>query len=353
MKEIWIHSQKEYPVLIGHQAIQKLNLEKIVTQECSKCLIITDTNVAKYHLEKIKSIFSQQGKEIFTYIMEAGEQSKNFQTYLKIIEFLGKEEFTRSDLLISLGGGVVTDLTGFVASTYLRGISYLQIPTSLLAMVDASIGGKTGINTSFGKNMVGSFYTPIGVICDLDFLQTLPLIEKSSGMAEVIKAGLIKSPKLWKLLQQSTEDDLLEEMIYETILVKKSLVEADEFDAGSRQLLNFGHTLGHAIEAKSHYQISHGQGVALGMSLILKMMAKKDSSLLELSKEVDETLRKFDLSTQLECPPSQLMEFIKQDKKRRGENISLILVDKIGNGFIQKMKISEVERWLKLIDMDC
>lgn len=352
MKQIWIHSQKEYPVFVGYQAIQRLEVGKLITKDCYKCLIITDTNVAQYHLEKIKSIFSQQGKEIFTYIMEAGEQSKNFQTYLKIIEFLGKEEFTRSDLLISLGGGVVTDLTGFVASTYLRGISYLQIPTSLLAMVDASIGGKTGINTSFGKNMVGSFYTPIGVICDLDFLQTLPRQEQSSGMAEIIKAALIRSSRLWALLQKN-EDNLLEGMIYEAILVKKELVEADEFDAGSRQLLNFGHTLGHAIEAKSHYRNSHGQGVALGMSLILKMMAKKDSAFLELSKEVDETLKKFDLPTQLAYPPSQLMEFIKQDKKRRGASISLILVDKVGNGFIQKMKISEVERWLKLIDMDC
>ncbi|OJG80130.1 3-dehydroquinate synthase [Enterococcus pallens] len=221
-----------------------------------------------------------QGFDVYPYVVDAGEKTKSLVTANELYDFLTDNDFSRSDSLIGLGGGVIGDLTGFVASTYMRGLSFIQVPTSLLAQVDSSIGGKTGVNCEKAKNLIGTFAQPDGVLIDPNTLQTLPQRRLSEGMAEVIKCALIQDINLWRQLRKMTKmEDILtnsESIIKKALNVKKHLVERDEFDQGDRLLLNFGHTIGHGLEASENYEmISHGEAVALGMVQMTRGAVKK------------------------------------------------------------------------------
>lgn len=300
-----------------------------------KIMIVTDDNVAPLYLDTVKKSLSDEGFSVDFVILQNGEEHKNIESVLKIYEALSKGRFNRKDMILALGGGVVGDMSGFAASTYLRGIKYIQIPTTLLSQVDSSVGGKTGIDLPFGKNLVGAFLQPECVIADSNTLKTLSDEQISCGMAEVIKSALIRSEDFVNFLLDS--DDFFrdaEEIIIRSVNIKKEIVEIDEFEKYDRMLLNFGHTLGHSIEKYYNYRgITHGQAIAYGMNMITK------------NKEVREILltllRKYGLKSECDIPVKELIDIAKNDKKAINDIINIVVVKKAGKGEIKNISFEE------------
>lgn len=272
---------KTYEILVEKDALKRIGSWTADIWSSRKIALISDTNVFPHYGQTVVQYLEIQGFDVYPYVVDAGEKTKSLVTANELYDFLTENDFSRSDSLIGLGGGVIGDLTGFVASTYMRGLSFIQVPTSLLAQVDSSIGGKTGVNCEKAKNLIGTFAQPDGVLIDPNTLQTLPQRRLSEGMAEVIKCALIQDINLWRQLRKMTKmEDILtnsESIIKKALNVKKNLVERDEFDQGERLLLNFGHTIGHGLEASENYEmISHGEAVALGMVQMTRGAVKKD-----------------------------------------------------------------------------
>lgn len=272
---------KTYEILVEKGALKRIGSWTADIWSSRKIALISDTNVFPHYGQTVVQYLEIQGFDVYPYVVDAGEKTKSLVTANELYDFLTENDFSRSDSLIGLGGGVIGDLTGFVASTYMRGLSFIQVPTSLLAQVDSSIGGKTGVNCEKAKNLIGTFAQPDGVLIDPNTLQTLPQRRLSEGMAEVIKCALIQDINLWRQLRKMTKmEDILtnsESIIKKALNVKKNLVERDEFDQGERLLLNFGHTIGHGLEASENYEmISHGEAVALGMVQMTRGAVKKD-----------------------------------------------------------------------------
>lgn len=317
--------------------ISKMLKEKAMSVK--KMFIITDETVDSLYSETVKKSLEESGFELAKYVISPGENSKNILTLAGIYSEMSDLGITRSDMIVALGGGVVGDLAGFAASTYLRGIEYIQIPTTLLAQVDSSIGGKTAIDISQGKNLVGSFYNPSLVLIDSFVLETLNTRDLTSGMAEVIKYALIKDKELYNILMsiesRSQLFERLNEIIYRCCSIKKELVEEDPFDKGERMLLNFGHTLGHAIE--THYKFRkylHGEAVAIGMVRISELAAEKGMIDESIVKDIKNILARFGLSNKEEVENKELIKYIKNDKKRFGDKFKIVLVEEIGKGII-------------------
>ncbi|MFP4286712.1 MAG: 3-dehydroquinate synthase [Candidatus Izemoplasmataceae bacterium] len=260
---------KHYPILIKSKALDDLH-ELIKAYQDKKIFIITDENVHKLYNNLVKEAFKSFNYHLI--VLKAGEESKQLSVYEKVIHELLHEAIHKDDLLVAFGGGVIGDLTGFIAATIYRGIDYIQIPTTLLSMVDSSIGGKTAVNLALGKNLIGAFYEPQMVIIDPSFIDTLPSKEIKSGLAEIYKAALLKDEALLTLLIKDHPID--ETIIEKAILIKKTIVEADYLDKNVRNLLNFGHTFGHAIEKKHYKTLSHGECVAYGMIIALEIGVK-------------------------------------------------------------------------------
>ncbi|MGT2712608.1 3-dehydroquinate synthase [Streptococcus oriscaviae] len=319
-----------------------------------KIAIITDSQVHQLYTEPVKTSLEEAGFEVFVFVFPEGESSKNLAVTQDAYECLVQHGMTRSDGIIALGGGVVGDLAGFVAATYMRGIHFLQIPTSLTAQVDSSIGGKTGVNTPFAKNMVGCFYQPDGVLIDPLTLQTLGKRELIEGMGEVIKYGLIDDVELWEELQEmdGSTDSILEHaesLIYRSCQVKRKLVVADELDNGLRLHLNFGHTIGHAIEAIAGYgQVMHGEAVAIGMVQISRVAEKKGLMSAGLTDQIIAMCSKFGLPTDYEpWETEQLYTALTRDKKARGKTIKTILVPQLGQAAINQISLEEMKEYLE------
>lgn len=329
---------------IGDYLISNFNNRRIV--------IITDTNCERLYADTLSKELQEKGYETGIITITPGEESKNIDTLQQVYKELSTFKIGRQDLIIAFGGGVVGDLAGFAASTYLRGVDYVQIPTSLLAQVDSSIGGKVAVDLPFGKNLVGSFYHPKAVFIDAEVLKTLGTRFLHDGLAEVIKYGFIKDETIiYDLLNYKNDDELLqniEDIIYKCCSIKKSVVEADEKDFGERMLLNFGHTLGHAIEKYFNYKkYSHGEAVAIGMAEITKNSEKLCITQKGTYKLLEDILKKFELPYEApEMERDQILETIVLDKKNSGNGISLILLDKIGVGFIKKIPISEIDNYI-------
>ncbi|MDA9271809.1 3-dehydroquinate synthase, partial [bacterium] len=270
MKTTWIHASTPYPIYIGQQLLETALLADCCTQINKRLVIITDTNLVNSLGIQLQQQLQQQGLQALLLACPAGEIHKTRETKQQLEDELLARQYGRDTCLIALGGGVVTDLVGFLAATYCRGLPVIYVPTTLLAMVDASIGGKTGVNTPHGKNLIGTFTQPQAVFMDINTLNTLPENEWHNGMAEMIKHSLIADATIFKLLQQNVEKIIqrdaifLIDMIHASCLIKKNIVEQDEQEQGLRQLLNFGHTIGHAIETIEHYRLSHGEAVAIG-----------------------------------------------------------------------------------------
>ncbi len=304
-----------------------------------KICIITDSNIADIFLDELKGCLN--GKRLYIHIIPAGEANKNLNTVKDIYETLVKNNFERGDLLIALGGGVVGDICGFTAATYLRGISFIQIPTSLLAQVDSSIGGKTGVDFDSYKNMVGAFYMPALVYINVSTLLSLPDGEFISGMGEVIKHGLILDLDYYKWIVDNAANikakDLgsLEYMIYQSDIIKASVVEEDPFEKGRRRLLNFGHTLGHAIEKEYKLRLSHGICVALGMLCAIYISAKKGYIDMSDYEAIKSALVSFDFPVSIsDISIDNIISDTKNDKKMVDGHIKFILLKAIGDAFV-------------------
>lgn len=319
-----------------------------------KIVIITDNHVGALYAEKVKLSLESCHFEVAVFDFLEGEASKNLVTVEKAYEFLSRFGMTRSDGIIALGGGVVGDLAGFVASTYMRGIHFVQLPTSLTAQVDSSIGGKTGVNTSTAKNMVGTFYQPDGVLIDPDTLETLGDRELIEGMGEVIKYAFIKDVELYNLLNQMIGDtssilENAERIIYHSCQVKRTMVVEDEMDNGIRLLLNFGHTIGHAIELIAGYgQVMHGEAVAIGMVQISKVAESKGLVQTGLTDDISRLNNKFGLpQTYEKWDEEALYNALTHDKKARGKQINIVLVPKVGEAIIYPIPIEQMKEFLE------
>lgn len=331
-----------YNIIICHNFDKLLeNIIEIKSEKSHKICIVTDENVKNLYAETIQKILNDYYSEVLIYAVPAGEQFKTTETVSRLYEYLINARFDRKDLLVALGGGVVGDMTGFAAATYLRGIDFVQIPTTLLSQVDSSIGGKTGVDFLQYKNMVGAFYMPKLVYINTDVLTTLPKEQFASGMAEVIKYGLIQRADFFERLIEQKEavramqPDVLAEIIYTSCECKREVVEEDPTEQGIRAILNFGHTIGHAIEKMSDFSLYHGQCVAIGMVAAALLSEKRGYLSDEDVQRIRELIADYDLPLSAEgMSVDEVLAATKSDKKMSGGHIRFILLERIGKAVI-------------------
>ena len=340
-KELFAGQRKsKYRIVISKNAISKKNLVPLLKNH-NKTLLISDDGVPSKIVREVTAVCKPSTK-VFQMILQHGEQAKSVQNFQKILNFLADKNFDRTDLIVAVGGGVVGDISGFVASSYLRGIQFIQIPTTLLAQVDSSVGGKTAINILSGKNLVGAFYNPKGVIIDTNVLHSLPNRQLKAGLAEVIKYAFIQNKALFSLLKKypkkilSKDHKIIEEIIFLSLQTKAKIVTKDEKENGIRAILNFGHTFGHAIEAHGKYKkILHGEAVAKGMRIASKISYLENLISEKEYKEVIALLQKyeFDLSVD-QYKYRELKPYIFRDKKIKAGKLNLILLNKLSNAVV-------------------
>ncbi len=330
-----------YEIVIQKGIINTLAHEIKNLFKGKKIFIITDKNVDKFYGNLVLKNLTNSGYDVKKMVLKPGEETKNFLTLPLVYDELLNFRFTRSDLIITLGGGVIGDLGGFVASTYLRGVAFVQCPTTLLAQVDSSVGGKVGVDLDKGKNLVGSFYHPKKVVIDPEVLNTLSDRVFNDGMAEVIKYGCIKDKDFFgNLINYSNKKEVvhnIEYIIHNCCKIKKEIVEKDEKDMGERMLLNFGHTIGHAIEQYFNYtKYTHGEAVAIGMYEITKLSEELGITKVGTKDIIKDILIKYELPYELTIDINELIETMKLDKKNLKNNINLIFLKEIGESFIYK-----------------
>lgn len=344
MRKVHITASSEYDVLIGKGILEDCG--KLVGNifPIGKTVIVSDDKVYSIYGETVKKSLYESGFSVECFTFKNGEASKNITTYTEILEFLASVGLTRNDFIVALGGGVTGDMTGFAAATYLRGIRFVQIPTTFLAAIDSSVGGKTGVNLGAGKNLVGAFHQPSLVICDTDTFRTLDKETFADGTSEAIKYGMIKEPIL---LDKLAEDFDIDEVVETCVKIKRDVVAKDEFEAGERKLLNFGHTIGHAIEKCSNYSITHGHGVAIGMSIITKASEAFGICEKGISKSLDELLEKCGLP--IKCPYSaeELYKVALSDKKRSGKYITIVLPKSMGECILNTITTEKLFEYIK------
>lgn len=329
----------KYEVIISKNALTKSNLAPQI-KSSKNILIVTDSGIPKKYIKELKAKISNN-KNIYTHELPQGETSKSANEYLNLLEKLAKLKFDRSDLMIALGGGMVGDITGFTAASYLRGIDFIQIPTSLLAQVDSSVGGKTAINIERGKNLVGAFYNPKLVLISTSFLETLPNNQFRSGLGEIVKYSLLGNKKIRSILENNSKEIqkkdpiVMENLVSESIKTKAKIVTKDEKENGIRAILNLGHTFGHAIEAFKKYKgITHGQAVVYGIQIIARISYLEGLIDQSKYKDLDNTIHSLELDTDFQKFKYQdLKKFIMNDKKVTGGKLNLIMLDKNLNGF--------------------
>lgn len=341
-------AERSYDIRIGKGVLSLLGDAVQAVSADARCVIITDNHVNAAHGDTLRAHLDEQSIEHFTIEVAAGEQSKSWATFQQVVDDILETRLDRNDLVIAFGGGVVGDLAGFAASVARRGMKFIQVPTSLLAQVDSSVGGKTGINSSHGKNLVGAFYQPEAVLIDLEVLKTLEPREFRAGYAEVAKYGLIKYPDFFSWLEHNHADVFahgagLAHAIKTSCQAKAEIVAADETEAGQRALLNLGHTFGHALEGFTGYdgaRLVHGEGVAIGMVLAHRFSNRLNHCSMDDVNRVEAHLRAVGLPTEISEIPGDLpttetlMGFIAQDKKVKRGALTFILTKGIGKSYI-------------------
>ena len=335
MSVVRVPASSSYEVKIGNGLLQSLGAEAAKLTR-GKVLVVTDENVAPLYLSAAYRSLHEAGLAVSTISLPAGEATKSPEYYLKLLNLLAEKQFTRSDLLVALGGGVMGDLTGFVAATYLRGVPLIQVPTTLLSMVDSSVGGKSAIDLPAGKNLVGAFYQPHLVLCDIDSLNTLPQEVFSDGCAEVIKTAILFDGELFAHLQEKGTAFDRGYVITACVRHKRDVVCADEFDRGERQKLNLGHTIAHGIEKESGYLISHGRAVAAGTAMMARACCKDRDAIVAL-------LLQFDLPVTTEFSAPTLAKAALADKKRSGDTVTLVVPHAIGDCRLEKVPVAQLE----------
>lgn len=341
MTTVKVTASKQYDILIGSGLLDTLGSEIQKFHKVQKVCIVSETNVYPIWGEAVLRSIENAGFSVTVFTFPAGEESKNAETYVQLLNHLAENKFTRTDLIVAFGGGVVGDLAGFAAATYLRGIRYVQVPTTLLSAVDSSVGGKTAIDLPAGKNLVGAFWQPELVICDTKLLSTLPDSVFTDGCAEVIKYGILYDPVFFSYLESIGRDFDLETVIKRCVELKRDAVNADEFDTGERRKLNLGHTVGHGVEAKSHFSISHGKAVAIGTAIVARACNCPDQ------KRILDLLEAMGLPTATEYSADELYHYTLSDKKRSADTVSMIIPRVIGNCEIVPMPVSQLRSFIQ------
>lgn len=351
MKRISVNTGNKYDVLLGKTILSQIGTFALEVFPPCKICIVTDDNVNLLYGNLVSAALKKAGFDPTIFSFVPGETSKSIDTYGRCLEFLGSEKFTRTDGIISLGGGIPGDLAGFIAATYLRGIKFIQVPTTFLAAVDSSVGGKTGINLSFGKNLAGAFWQPALVVCDVDTFKTLSHETFLDGVAEAIKYGIILDENLFHTIDAeaplTASFEGLTDIISTCVEIKAKIVAVDERDTGIRQLLNLGHTIGHAIEKCSGYAISHGHAVATGMAIVAKASKEFGYTDERTLSQINQLLVKHGFQLTTSFSAEQLLPVLLNDKKRGGDQINLIIPSKIGSSTIIEFPVNALEGFLQ------
>ena len=278
MNTVTVSASKTYDILIGSGLLTQLGERVKALGKAQKVCVVSETTVFPLYGKAVAESLENAGFSVVSFVFPAGEESKNGSVFLELLNYLAENRLTRSDIIVALGGGVTGDLAGFAAASYLRGIRFVQVPTTLLAAVDSSVGGKTAIDLPAGKNLAGAFCQPSLVLCDTDTLNTLPADIFRDGCAEVIKYGILYDPVLFSHLEDKGLDFDREAVITRCVELKRDVVMEDEFDTGARMKLNLGHTIGHGVEAKSNFTLSHGKSVAIGMAIVVRAINCPDTA---------------------------------------------------------------------------
>jgi len=340
----WVETATQrYPIFVGYGSLGRLGEELKKVSSSRVAVVISDGNVSRLYGDRVREISKAAGFAVNSFVVPPGEESKSINTAMDIYNFLIKKRVERDDILIALGGGMIGDLAGFVAATYLRGIPWAQVPTSLVAMVDASIGGKVAVNHHEGKNLIGAFYQPNFVLADTQTLATLPKRELTSGWAEVVKYGMILDKEFFEFLESNAgrlmklEQDVVSKAIIRSASLKAQVVSQDEKERGQRIILNYGHTIAHGLEAATRYShFLHGEAVAIGMMGAAKLSQKSGILPPDVVKRQQSLLQKFGLPTSFSSTGlAEIAEAMEVDKKTRAKKIRWVLLEDIGKTAIR------------------
>ena len=347
MKRIRVEASRTYEIQIERGLLPRLGEQAAeIVGACTAAVISDDTVFSLYGAQAERSLRSA-GFRVVHFVFPHGEASKTLETYTRALNALCQAQLTRNDVVIALGGGVAGDLAGFAAATYQRGIRFVQVPTTLLAMADSSVGGKTALNLEAGKNQVGCFYQPSLVLCDPNLLVTLPDEHYRCGSAEVIKYGVLGNAAFFGELTKIPICEQLDHVIEVCVTMKRDYVTADEFDLGRRRMLNLGHSFAHAIESCSNFEVLHGQAVAIGMAVIARAAAKKGICTEKTLQDLLSLLKKYDLPTETDLPLDTLFRAALADKKLSGKTMHLIVPEEIGRCRIERVPAEGIRDWMQ------
>ena len=344
MKKVEVHASTTYDVLIGSGLSAKIGEYLIELGRSGKVMIVSDTHVAPLYAEGVADELVYRGFEPSIFSFDAGEESKNLKTYADLLSFLAEEGFTRTDTVLALGGGVVGDLAGFAAATYMRGIHFVNMPTSLLAAIDSSVGGKTAVDLPQGKNLVGAFYQPELVVFDTDFMKSLPYDEIRNGLGEGVKYAVLEGGEIFDILSSGVTSENLEDFIALSVDAKRRIVEADEKEGGLRKLLNLGHTVAHAVETLTEFVVPHGVAVAYGVRVMARLACDRGELPEEEFFKIEELLLENDLALELN-PIEELIPFFSADKKKAGKTLTLVTIAGIGDCRLTDVDIEDVPHY--------
>lgn len=334
---------ESYPIQTGSGLLDAAGQEILALTPACRVMIVSDENVAPLYLERVQKSLISAGFEVHTHVVKAGEESKSAAVFSELLEAFAEAHLTRTDLAVALGGGVIGDLTGFVSGCYLRGIRFVQMPTTLLAAVDASVGGKTAINLKHGKNLAGLFHQPLAVYCDADTMKTLTPHELADGAAEAIKTGILGDPELFAIYETGDPENSAVEIISRASAYKAKIVMEDPEEHGVRKLLNLGHTAAHAIEILSSFEISHGHAVAIGTAIVSRAAVKRGILDKDVSARIINTLKRSDLPVHCPYSAAEMAEIALLDKKAAAKDITVILPERIGHCRMEKIPLTTLE----------
>lgn len=348
MPTVWIPTSQPYAVHIGAGLLAHCGDCLATVTTARRCVLVTDSQVAPLYARTVQHALEIAGFTVHLYILPAGEAHKTLPGCAQLLSFFAQNGLTRTDFAIALGGGVVGDMTGFACAIYQRGIDFIQMPTTLLAACDASVGGKTAVDLPEGKNLAGAFHQPHLVLCDTDTFRTLPNTVFAAGMAEVIKHALIADKDLLQTLQTADITVSIETLVQRNVEIKASFVCGDEHEQGQRKLLNFGHTLGHAVERCSHYTIPHGEAVAIGMALVCRAAERLRYSPTGTLDTVLSLLHRFSLPHTCPFSATELFTAAIADKKRTGNGIDIVILEKVGQAKTLRLTLEQLRHFTEI-----
>ncbi len=347
MRVVNVNTNTPYDILIERGLIGKVGALVRNVTKAGKAFVITDSNVGALYADVVTESLRESGFDTALFTFPAGERSKTLDTIAAMYDYMADFRMSRRDIVVALGGGVTGDMAGFAAATYMRGISFVQIPTSLLAQVDSSVGGKTGVDIRQGKNLVGAFHQPSLVIIDPDTLGTLPELYFSDGMAEVIKYGCIKDREFFETLESGDAAEMIEDVIERCVSIKRDVVNRDEKESGERMLLNFGHTLGHSLEKIYNFDgLSHGQAVAIGMVMIARASESAGITAGGTAARIEALCKKYNLPVSDKASAAEIAAGCAGDKKAGGGSVNLVLLKSLGESFIEPTPLSALEGFI-------